>query len=98
MLGRAEIRGSPRRLIWNLYGGRRPITLEFICGNRELTRATSDPVMVPRGSDRCERIADPRLTRVRQTGVQPMLDAIYLVLGFGFLAVAVLYVVACDRL
>jgi len=24
--------------------------------------------------------------------------AIYLVLGFGFLAVAVLYVVACDRL
>jgi len=54
--------------------------------------------MVPRGSDRCERIADPRLTRVRQTGVQPMFDAIYLVLGFGFLAVAVLYVVACDRL
>jgi len=27
-----------------------------------------------------------------------MFDAIYLVLGFGFLAVAVLYVVACDRL
>lgn len=27
-----------------------------------------------------------------------MLDAIYLAVGFGFLAVAVLYVVACDRI
>jgi len=27
-----------------------------------------------------------------------MFDALYLVLGFGFLAAAVLYVVACDRL
>jgi hypothetical protein len=27
-----------------------------------------------------------------------MLDAMYLAIGFGFLAVAVLYVVACDRL
>jgi len=27
-----------------------------------------------------------------------MLDVIYLAIGFGFLAVAVLYVVACDRL
>jgi len=27
-----------------------------------------------------------------------MFDAIYLVIGFGFLAAAVLYVVACDRL
>lgn len=27
-----------------------------------------------------------------------MLDAAYLVLGFGFLALTVLYVVACDRL
>jgi hypothetical protein len=36
------------------------------------------------------------LTKVR--GVQPMFDALYLVLGFGFLAAAVLYVVACDRL
>jgi hypothetical protein len=27
-----------------------------------------------------------------------MFDAIYLAIGFAFLAVAVLYVVACDRL
>ena len=27
-----------------------------------------------------------------------MLDAIYLAVGFGFLAVAVFYVVACDRI
>jgi hypothetical protein len=27
-----------------------------------------------------------------------MLDAIYLAIGFGFLVVAVLYVVACDRI
>jgi hypothetical protein len=27
-----------------------------------------------------------------------MLDAIYLAVGFGFLAVAVLYVMACDRI
>jgi len=27
-----------------------------------------------------------------------MLDVVYLAIGFGFLAVAVLYVVACDRL
>jgi hypothetical protein len=27
-----------------------------------------------------------------------MLDALYMAIGFGFLAVAVLYVVACDRL
>jgi len=27
-----------------------------------------------------------------------MLDAVYLAIGFGFLAVAVLYAVACDRL
>jgi len=27
-----------------------------------------------------------------------MLDAIYLAIGFGFLAVTVLYVVVCDRL
>jgi len=27
-----------------------------------------------------------------------MLDAMYLAIGFGFLALAVLYVVACDRL
>jgi hypothetical protein len=27
-----------------------------------------------------------------------MLDAMYLAIGFGFLAVAVFYVIACDRL
>jgi hypothetical protein len=27
-----------------------------------------------------------------------MFDAMYLAIGFGFLALAVLYVVACDRL
>jgi len=27
-----------------------------------------------------------------------MLDAMYLAIGFGFVVVAVLYVVACDRL
>jgi len=27
-----------------------------------------------------------------------MLDAMYLAIGFGFLAVTVLYVIACDRL
>jgi len=27
-----------------------------------------------------------------------MFDALYLAIGFGFLAAAVLYVVACDRL
>jgi hypothetical protein len=27
-----------------------------------------------------------------------MLDAMYLAIGFGFLAVAVLYVMVCDRL
>jgi hypothetical protein len=37
-------------------------------------------------------------TCARQTGVQPMFDALYLAIGFGFLAAAVLYVVACDRL
>jgi hypothetical protein len=31
-------------------------------------------------------------------GRRMMLDAMYLTIGFGFLAVAVLYVVACDRL
>jgi hypothetical protein len=27
-----------------------------------------------------------------------MLDAVYLAIGFGFVAIAVLYVVACDRI
>jgi hypothetical protein len=27
-----------------------------------------------------------------------MLDAVYLAIGFGFLVIAVLYVVACDRI
>jgi hypothetical protein len=40
-------------------------------------------------------VSEP-LIKVR--GVQPMFDALYLAIGFGFLAAAVLYVVACDRL
>jgi hypothetical protein len=31
-------------------------------------------------------------------GRSVMLDAVFITLGFGFLAVTVLYVVACDRL
>jgi len=31
-------------------------------------------------------------------GRRMMLDAMFLAIGFGFLAAAVLYVVACDRL
>jgi hypothetical protein len=41
----------------------------------------------------------PRVkTCAKHTGVQPMFDAIFLAIGFGFLALTVLYAVACDRL
>jgi hypothetical protein len=40
------------------------------------------------------RLAPRSLLRRRRM----MLDAMYLAIGFGFLAVTVLYVITCDRL
>jgi hypothetical protein len=51
------------------------------------------------GAPRFARPASRRRRRPADLGWREMmLDAMYLALGFGFLIVAVLYVMACDRL
>jgi hypothetical protein len=88
--------------IWNLYGTGRVFPMDFIWGSREVMRETQRAAEI-RALRGC--VALPRPGNEGYPCAVPdadwrssMFDTIMLAAGVGFFVVAVLYVLACERM